>query len=205
LLFDNHYITIKKNAKSEFKDRGSKFYGFALKTNSKAEFESWLLKTKAKFPDATHHCYAYSLHPDKSEQYDSDDGEPSNSAGKPILRAIQSIEATQVAVIVVRYYGGVNLGIPGLINAYGTAAKLALENAMPFQKDIEEIYEASSLFGHEEQWYNLVNNSLVHILEQKVLETGYWAKISVKKNKSTDFTQLQKELYHLKISFKHFI
>lgn len=204
MLFDNHYTTIKQNAKSEFKDRGSKFYGFALKTHNKAEFENWLQKTKAKFPDATHHCYAYVLHPDRSEQYDSDDGEPSNSAGKPILRAIQSFEATQISVIVVRYYGGVNLGIPGLINAYGEAAKLAIENAIPIEKDIEEIHEVSCTFGHENQWYTLINNPLIHIIEQKILDAGYWAKLSVKKDNSSAFNQLQKELYSLNITFIHF-
>ena len=204
LLFDQHYTTIQQNAKSEFKDRGSKFIGFALKTPNKASFEKWLQKTKQKYPDATHHCYAYVLHPDRSEQYDSDDGEPSNSAGKPILRSIQSIEATQVSVIVVRYYGGVNLGIPGLIHAYGETARLALENAIPIQKDIEEIHEVTCKYGDENQWYGLINNPMVHILEQNILDDGYYCKLSIPKASSALFEQLQKELYQLKFTFKHF-
>ena len=127
MLFDNHYNTIKNNARTEFKDRGSSFFGYAFKIKTKAEFDNWLKKVKQKYPDATHHCWAYMLHPDKSESHSSDDGEPANSAGKPILRAIQSKELTQIGIVVVRYYGGVNLGIPGLINAYGNAANYGIE------------------------------------------------------------------------------
>ena len=205
MLFDDHYTTIKNNATSEFKDRGSKFYGFALKTTNKKEFNEWLQKSKSKFPDATHHCYAYVLHPDRSEQYDTDDGEPSNSAGKPILRAINSFQATQIAVIVVRYYGGVNLGIPGLINAYGEAAKLAIEKAMPVKKDIEEIYEAHCPFGQESQWYGLINNVIIKILAQKTEANGYWARFSIPKAKSRELKGLLNQLFSITVTFKHFL
>jgi len=205
LLFDDSYITIKENARSEFKDRGSKFYGYALKTNSKKEFDEWLKKIKSKYPDATHHCYAYILHPDKSEMYSADDGEPANSAGKPILRAIQGADATQISVIVVRYYGGVNLGIPGLINAYGNAAKLAIEKAMPITKDIEEIYHAVCPFGEEQHWYALLNNSLIQIIHQETTSDSYKATFSCAKSRSEELQELLGNLFHIEAKFQHFL
>ncbi len=204
MLFDHSYRTIQANARSEFKDRGSKFYGYALKTNSKKEFDAWLKKIKNKYADATHHCYAYVLHPDKSEMYSSDDGEPANSAGKPILRAIQGIDATQVSVIVVRYYGGVNLGIPGLINAYGMAAKLALEKAIVITKDIEEIYSAKCPFGEEQQWYGLLNNSLIEIVHQQTDSDSYIATFSCPKGRSEELQELLGNLFHIQVKFLHF-
>ena len=205
MLFDDSYHTIKENARAEYKDRGSKFYGYALKTTRKSEFDEWLKKLKNKFPDATHHCYAYVLHPDRSESHSSDDGEPSNSAGKPILRAIQSAEATQVSVIVVRYYGGVNLGVPGLINAYGMAAKLALQKAQIIHKDIEEIYTASCPFGEEQQWYGLLNNSLIQIIHQEVENENYKASFSCNKANSKALQELLGALFHIDVQFQHFI
>lgn len=204
MLFENNYHTIRNNATAKFKDRGSKFYGYALKTNNKAEFDTWYKKIKNKYPDATHHCYAYVLHPDKSESYSSDDGEPANSAGKPILRAIQSAEATQVSVIVVRYYGGVNLGIPGLINAYGMAAKLALEKGMIITRDIEEVYKCTCNFGDEQQWYSIINNSLATIIHQEVTGVGYEAIFAIAKKDNEEAQELFGSLFLLKIKFLYF-
>ncbi len=204
MLFESDYHTIQANARAEFTDRGSKFYGYALKTNSKKEFDQWLKKIKNKYPDATHHCYAYVLHPDRSESHSADDGEPSNSAGKPILRAIQKLEATQVSVIVVRYYGGTNLGIPGLINAYGTAAELALQKAQIVRCDIKEVYEAKCHFGDEQQWYSLINNSLITVISQEVESDGYSAVFSSAKKNSEEVQQLIGALFQLNIRFTHF-
>lgn len=204
MLFEDSYITIKENARSEYKDRGSKFYGYALKTSNKKEFDNWYKKLKTKYPDATHHCYAYILHPDKSESYSSDDGEPANSAGKPILRAIQSHEATQISVVVVRYYGGVNLGIPGLINAYGIAAKLAIEKAMLVSRDIEEVYHAKCNYGDEQQWYSLLNSSIITIVSQSNVELGYEAVFSSSKSNSDNVQELLGKLFEIEVKFLHF-
>ncbi len=204
MLFDNHYNTIKSNARAEFKDRGSSFFGYAFKIKTKAEFDNWLKKVKQKYPDATHHCWAYMLHPDKSESHSSDDGEPANSAGKPILRAIQSKELTQIGIVVVRYYGGVNLGIPGLINAYGNAANYAIEKATITHCDILEYYEVKAQFGNEKQWFALINNPLVNVITQKAVNDGYEAFISSKKAENEQMQTLISSLFLLEIKFMYF-
>jgi uncharacterized YigZ family protein len=112
-----------------FKDRGSKFLSFAYPVSSEEEIKDILDAVKKKYHDARHHCYAWVLGADRSHYRENDDGEPSNTAGKPILGQIQTLGLTNVLVVVVRYFGGVLLGTGGLINAYRNASRNALENA----------------------------------------------------------------------------
>ncbi|HEY8971071.1 MAG TPA: YigZ family protein, partial [Puia sp.] len=112
------YYTIEKEATAEFKDRGSKFIGYAIPVSSVDEFKEKLNEVKKLHPKATHHCFAYRLGLDGNVFRVSDDGEPSGSAGRPILGQIDSKELVNVLVVVVRYFGGTLLGVPGLINAY---------------------------------------------------------------------------------------
>jgi len=205
MLFENDYKTILKNARAELKDRGSVFYAYALKIESKTVFDTWLKKVKAKYPDATHHCWAYVLHPDKSECHCSDDGEPSNSAGKPILRAMQSLDLTQVGIVVVRYYGGVILGVPGLIAAYGGSAALAIEKAKVITVSISEVYEVKAQFGDENQWYQLINNPDVAVISQEVLPDGYKAIVRCKKVDSEAMQAFFAGLFNLEIKFLYFL
>ena len=121
------YRTIEAPANSEFKDRGSKFIGYSLLVDSIDQCKLKLKAIKELHPKATHHCFAYRLGIDNNNFRASDDGEPSASAGKPILGAIDSMQVTNTMVVVVRYYGGTMLGVPGLINAYKTTANLALD------------------------------------------------------------------------------
>jgi len=204
MLFENDYRTLVKNARAELKDRGSVFYAYALKIESKTEFDTWLKKVKTKYPDATHHCWAYVLHPDKSESHSTDDGEPSNSAGKPILRAMQSLDLTQIAIIVVRYYGGVNLGVPGLIAAYNGSATLAIEKAKVKTVSISEVYEIKAQFGDENQWYQLINNPAIVVIEQEVLANGYKAIVRCKKEDSDATQTFFGSLFSLEIKFLYF-
>ncbi len=125
----NSYITIKKKGKSFVKDSNSKFYGFAFQVNDQEEVSVAVEEVKTQHPGASHYCYAFILGHDGNEQRANDDGEPGNSAGQPILRQILSLEVVNVLVVVVRFYGGRKLGIPGLIHAYGESARLALEDA----------------------------------------------------------------------------
>ena len=130
------YYTIDEIGEAEFKDRGSKFFGFSFPINTMDEFKTELKKIKDKHPKAVHFCSAYRIGFDGNSLRASDDGEPSGSAGKPILRQIDSNNLTNVAVVVVRYFGGTLLGIPGLINAYKTTAALALQFVEIIQKPI---------------------------------------------------------------------
>lgn len=121
-------------ATGEYRDRGSKFYAFAEAVATKEEAEAHVAAIKKKYHDARHWCSAYRLGEEGETMYSNDDGEPSNSAGAPILAAIRSAEITDVSIVVVRYFGGVKLGVRGLIDAYRGAAEDALEEA-----SIEEI------------------------------------------------------------------
>jgi len=135
------YFTIDKPSVAEFKDRGSKFIAYAYPVSSADDFKQYLQALKKEHPKAVHHCFAYRIGTDGNNFRVSDDGEPSGSAGRPILGQIDSREVTNVAVIVVRYFGGSLLGVPGLINAYKTATSLALQVVPVLQKQIEVMYQ----------------------------------------------------------------
>lgn len=121
------YHTIEKPSVAEYKDRGSRFLAFAYPILSTEEFKKQLKTLKEEHPKAAHHCFAYRIGLDGTNFRSADDGEPSGSAGKPILGQIDSKNLTNVAVIVVRYFGGTLLGVPGLINAYKMVTSLALQ------------------------------------------------------------------------------
>ena len=134
------YNTIAQPSTAEFKDRGSKFIAFAFPIETADDFKQQLQSLKKEHPKAVHHCFAYRIGTYGNNFRSSDDGEPSGTAGKPILGQIDSKELTNMAVIVVRYWGGTLLGVPGLINAYKTAASLALQVTPIMQKQVEIKY-----------------------------------------------------------------
>ncbi|MBK7560184.1 MAG: YigZ family protein [Chitinophagaceae bacterium] len=131
---DSFYNTIEKPSVAEFKDRGSKFIAYAFPIAEVSEFKEKLAALKKEHPKAVHHCFAYRLGLDGITYRVSDDGEPSGTAGRPILGQIDSKELTHVLIIVVRYFGGTLLGVPGLIHAYKTVAALALQAGSIIQK-----------------------------------------------------------------------
>lgn len=149
------FSTIKSPSESFIKEKNSKFYGFVLPVKNKLEVKKELEDLRGLYPDATHHCYAYLLGIDQKEERANDDGEPSSSAGKPILRQILSAGVTNVLVVVVRYYGGKKLGVPGLIYAYGEAAKIALDNTEIVEQQVMIQYRASCPYGDENHLYRI--------------------------------------------------
>jgi len=136
----NKYVTITTAGTGDFRDRGSKFLAFSYPVSSAIEVKERLQVLKKEHPKANHHCYAYRIGTDGTQYRANDDGEPSGSAGKPILGQIDSLGLTNILVVVVRYFGGSLLGVPGLINAYKTATALSLENVPTAEKWIEEAY-----------------------------------------------------------------
>ena len=124
---DFYYNSIEKTSVAEFKDRGSRFIAYAYPLKDVNDFKEELAALKKEHPKAVHHCFAYRLGLDGNNYRVSDDGEPSGTAGKPILGQIDSRQLTNVLIVVVRYFGGTLLGVPGLINAYKSAAALALQ------------------------------------------------------------------------------
>jgi len=136
-----YYYTIEKPSVAEFKDRGSKFLGYAFPVKNMDEFKKHLQALKKEHPKAAHHCFAYRIGLDGNNFRVSDDGEPSGSAGKPILGQIDSKQLVDVLVVVVRYFGGTLLGVPGLINAYKTATALSLQLTPVVQKQVLANYQ----------------------------------------------------------------
>lgn len=134
------YYTIEKPSTAEFKDRGSKFIAYAFPIETADDFKKQLQELKKEHPKAVHHCFAYRIGIDQNNFRSSDDGEPSGTAGKPILGQIDSKQLNKVAVIVVRYWGGTLLGVPGLINAYKVSTAMALQVTPIVQKQVELLY-----------------------------------------------------------------
>lgn len=131
-----HYRTISSSSQTEFKDRGSRFLAHAFPITTIDDFKKRLKELKEEHPKAAHYCFAYRIGTDGTLFRASDDGEPSGSAGKPILGQLDSKGLTDTAVVVVRYFGGTLLGVPGLINAYKTATSLALQLAPAIEKAV---------------------------------------------------------------------
>lgn len=135
------YHTLDKTGFAEFKERGSRFLAYAYPISDAEAFKQLLAELKKEHPKAVHHCFAYRLGFDQNNFRASDDGEPSGTAGKPILGQIDSKQLTNTLIVVVRYFGGTLLGVPGLINAYKTAASMVLQVTPIVQKPIEVNYQ----------------------------------------------------------------
>lgn len=133
---NNYYQTIENESVAEFKDRGSRFIACAFPVSSAGDFKKRLKELKEEHPKAVHHCFGYRTGVDGSNFRSSDDGEPSGTAGRPILGQIDSKGLTNTAVVVVRYFGGTLLGVPGLINAYKTATSFALQTSSIVRKPV---------------------------------------------------------------------
>ena len=130
------YNTIAQEAQAEFKDRGSRFIAYAFPISNTDDVKKKLAALKKEHPKAVHHTFAYRIGLDGNQFRSNDDGEPSGTAGKPILGQIDSKQVTNTCIVVVRYFGGTLLGVPGLINAYKTAASLVLQVVPVVQKPI---------------------------------------------------------------------
>ncbi len=162
------YQTIKALSEGFYKEKGSKFLAFAVPVQSEEEVKAFVAQKRKEHHLAVHVCSAFRLGADKKLYRASDDGEPSNSAGPPILGQIQAFDLTNILIAVVRYYGGTNLGVGGLITAYRTAAKEALEAAQIVKK--EEEIEFSIQFPYEKLYLvmDLLKKANVEIVQQSL-------------------------------------
>ncbi len=157
-MADDTYRTLAAPAEGLYKEKGSKFLAFAYPVQSEEQVKTLVEAKRKEYFDARHHCYAYILGPAKAAYRLNDDGEPSGTAGKPIHGQLLSLDLTDTLVIVVRYFGGIKLGVSGLINAYRTAARDALEQAAVVEKTVDSRYRV--LFRYEQM------NDVMRLLKQ---------------------------------------
>jgi uncharacterized YigZ family protein len=193
------YNTIEKPAIAEFKDRGSKFIAYAFHVSSVKAFKENLNVIRKEHPKATHHCFAYRLGLDKNNFRVGDAGEPSGSAGKPILGQIDSRDLTNTLVIVVRYFGGTLLGVPGLISAYRSVAALALQLTPIVMKPITDRYHLQFDYTQLNDVMGIVRSCQCIIVEN---EAQLFCKmvVEVPLNRLQEFLMRIENLYKVELS-----
>ena len=185
------FRTIAKSSEGVYKEKGSKFYGYASPVQSVHEVKEQIDSLRKGNPGCVHVCYAYCLGSKKEDFRYSDDGEPSNSAGAPIHGQIKSFDLTNILIAVVRYYGGTKLGVGGLINAYRTAAKEAIENATIINDEDRNIFEVTFAYDAMPFVMNVVKNSNCKIIEQD-FQTSPRLKLSVPESNNSLLDRLIK-------------
>ncbi len=166
------YSTLQQTAEGIYKEKGSKFLAFAYPVDSETAIKERIDHLKKEYFDARHHCFAWMLGPDKTHFRAFDDGEPNHSAGTPILGQIRSKGITNVLIVVVRYFGGVKLGVGGLVNAYRMAAENALNNSSIVEIEISENVNLQFDYLILSDIMKLVKDFGLKILEQDFSENG---------------------------------
>jgi uncharacterized YigZ family protein len=166
MLFDDTYRTISAASEGVFKDKGSKFIAYAYPIRTDEELKTILQNLRSEHPKARHFCWALRLSPDRSIFRIQDDGEPSGTAGRPILNTLLSADITNILIVVVRYFGGTLLGVPGLINAYKTAAAEAIKEANVIEKTVNDVYEITFDYLVMNDVMRLMKEEQLNILDQ---------------------------------------
>jgi uncharacterized YigZ family protein len=185
MLFEDTYLTILEPSIGLFKEKGSKFLSFAFPVGSEDEIKMKLSELRKLHPSARHHCYAFRLGADKQAYRANDDGEPSNTAGKPILGQIQSKDLTNILIVVVRYFGGTLLGVSGLIQAYKLSAADAIRNAKIIEKTVNDIYELQFDYLQMNDVMKIIKDENLEMLSQN-FELACTLSFSVRKSNSTN-------------------
>lgn len=177
------YQILAKPAYGEYKEKGSKFLAFAYPITSIQDFEKYMNEVKSMHPKARHFCYAYRLGIDGAVFRANDDGEPSGTAGKPILGQMLSQDVSDIMIVVVRYFGGTKLGASGLINAYKTAAYEAINNGTKRNKVLGDHFRLTFEYGKMGHVLNVIKSLNLEITE-KVFETTPYIGIQIPKSKT---------------------
>ena len=180
MLFDDSYKTIKSVSEGIFRDKGSKFIGYAYPIKSETEVKGIIAKLRAEHNKANHFCWAIRLTPDRNVFKLNDDGEPSGTAGRPILNTLLSADVTNILVVVVRYFGGTLLGVPGLIKAYKAATVEALKENEIISKTVNDVYQINFDYLAMNQIMRIVKDEQLDIIAQE-FDTNCVIKFEVRK------------------------
>jgi len=180
MLFDDTYKTIEKPSEGIFRDKSSKFIGYAFPISSEAEVKNIITSLRTEHAKARHFCWAIRLTPDRNIFKLNDDGEPSGTAGRPILNTLLSVDLTNILVVVVRYFGGTLLGVPGLINAYKSATVEAVNANKIITKTVNEVYQIEFDYLVMNDVMRVVKDEQLTVLSQQ-FDTNCLLKFEVRK------------------------
>ena len=200
MLFSDTYLTIQAPQQIIFKDKGSKFLAFAFPVENDKQIKECLVQLKKEHPTANHHCYAYSLGAVQANTRANDDGEPSYTAGKPILGQIQSNDLTNILIVVVRYFGGTLLGVSGLINAYKTSAADVIKSTTIIEKQILFKYTIHFSFEQLNEVMKLLKQLDCNIHSQE-LDTLCVLSFSIRKSHSQHCEEKLKHIPQLTLNY----
>ena len=198
MLFDDTYKTIAAKSEGIYKEKGSKFIALAYPVTTEDEIKEIIASLKKEYYDARHHCYAYILGPDKSAYRQNDDGEPSGTAGRPIYGQLLSKDVTNVLLVVIRYFGGIKLGVSGLINAYKTAAKDALDNNTIIEKTIDEKYRVTFDYTEMNSVMQILKDPFVQINNQSY-EERYLIDYTIRRREADRINEALRKLREVKV------
>lgn len=204
MLFDDTYLTIEARSEGLVKDRGSKFMSYAYPVESEEEIKNILQQLRKDHTGARHFCYAYRLGADKLRYRINDDGEPSGSAGKPIYNQLLSRDLTNILVVVVRYFGGTLLGVPGLINAYKNATIEALDQAKPVTRIVSDCYSVEFDYLRMNEVMKIIKDHQLELKEQH-MELNCIFHILIRKKEVAAVIALFEKLREIKISYLYTI
>ncbi|MAO08670.1 MAG: YigZ family protein [Alteromonas sp.] len=195
---DTYKTLLKPSKEVLFKDRGSKFFGYAFPVTSEEAIKEHLEDLKKQHYNARHWCYAWQLGKAYEQYRANDDGEPSNSAGMPIYGQLQSFGVTNTLVVVVRYFGGTKLGVGGLIQAYKTTAQMALEASKIKEKTIDETFLLTFEYPEMNTVMRIIKEENLQIIDQK-LELNCEIQISVRLKEAEKIFQLFENTYKVSV------
>lgn len=181
MLFDDTYKTIKSTSEGVFRDKGSKFIAYAYPIKNEIEVKDIIAKLRIEHAKARHFCWAIRLTPDRNVFKLNDDGEPAGTAGRPILNTLLSTDLTNILVVVVRYFGGTLLGVPGLINAYKMATVEALKANEIISKTVNDIYQVNFDYLMMNQVMRIVKDEHLEVLAQE-FDSNCLMKFAVRKS-----------------------
>ena len=182
-----------------YKEKNSKFFGYAFPVTTEEEIKEILERLRKEHFSARHWCYAYLIGTEKIQYRANDDGEPNNSAGMPIYGQIQSFEVTNILVVVVRYFGGVKLGVGGLISAYKITAQMALENSEIVERTIDKHFIISFGYANMNKVMRIIKEKNLQIISQK-MEMDCEIQISIRKKNVQNLLDTFENLYEIKLT-----
>ncbi|MGK0412118.1 MAG: putative YigZ family protein [Polaribacter sp.] len=195
---DSYKTILKPSEETLFKDRNSKFFGYAFPVLNEEDVKDFLDDLKKKHHTARHFCYAYQLGVEEIKYRANDDGEPNNSAGMPIYGQIQSFEVTNILIVSVRYFGGTKLGVGGLIHAYKTSAQITLEASAIVEKTIDILYQLNFEYDMMNKVMRIIKEKNIHIVHQKMELTCEYT-ISIRKKEAHTIFEIFNHLYKVTI------